>query len=129
MEIAKSRHIITSEILQYYLLDFSPLFDSGFFVKPHKNVLVNELENMMPEREMIFSKFSDKNILFTVDFMFIIRRRLPLQSDESFNNLFHSVLRIKKSICKFHQFHIVYDCYVLAVVVIWSNLSISMGLN
>ena len=125
MEIAKSRHIITSEILQYYLLDFSPLFDSGFFVKPHKNVLVNELENMTPEREMIFSKFSDKNIVFTV----FILRRLPLQSDESFNNLFHSVLEIKKSICKFHQFHIVYDCYVLAVVVIWSNLSISMGLN
>ena len=43
MDIAKSRHISTQEILQHDLLNYSPLFDGEFPAKPQKSVLVNEL--------------------------------------------------------------------------------------
>ena len=74
MDIANSRHITTSEIFQYDLLDSSPLFDGDFLVKLPKKLLVNELESMIPENEMIFSKTSVGNTVLFVYFMSIIRR-------------------------------------------------------
>lgn len=90
----------------------SPLFHDGFPVKLENNVLVKELESMMPETDMIFNKIPGGNKLLTVDFMSIIRQ-LPLRSDNSFNDVFDSALGIIKSICEFHQLHVVYDSYVL----------------
>ena len=90
----------------------SPLFHDDFPVKLENNVLVKELESMMPENDMIFNKILGGNKLLTVDFMSIIRQ-LPLRSDNSFNDTFDSALGIIKSICEFHQLHVVYYSYVL----------------
>ena len=94
------------------MLNSSPLFDGDFPVKLENNVLVKELESMMPEIEIIFHKISDGDKVLIVDFMSIIRQLL-LQSDNSFNDFFDSALGIIKSICEFHQLHVVYDSYVL----------------
>ena len=94
------------------MLNSSPLFDGDFPVKLENNVLVKELESMMPEIEIIFHKISDGDKVLIVDFMSIIRQLL-LQSGNSFNDFFDSALGIIKSICEFHQLHVVYDSYVM----------------
>ena len=94
------------------MLNSSPSFDGDFPVKLENNVLVKELESMMPEIEIIFHKISDGDKVLIVDFMSIIRQLL-LQSDNSFNDFFDSALGIIKSICEFLQLHVVYDSYVL----------------
>ena len=61
---------------------------------------------MIPESEIIFSRISDKNAVLIVGLMAIIRQ-LPVYSDKSVNDLFHSALGIMRPISKFHQLLVV----------------------
>ena len=72
MDIAKSRHIPTSEILEYDLLGASPLFEGDFPKKPAKHELVLELERRAPTSGT-FIKDSSENTILLADFMSILR--------------------------------------------------------
>ena len=55
IDIAKSRNISTAEILEFDLLQSSPLFDGDFPPKPSKSALVTELESEKSSNEMQFN--------------------------------------------------------------------------
>lgn len=59
MDVAKSADITTSRIFSFYLPNVSRLFDCDFLIKHQKNVFVNNLESMITESEIIFSKIYD----------------------------------------------------------------------
>ena len=110
MDIAKSRHIPTSEILEYDLLGASPLFEGDFPKKLAKHELVLELERRAPTSGT-FIKDSSENTILLADFMSILRR-IPTHSIQVFRDLFTSAWLSIKSVCRFDQLHIVFDSYL-----------------
>ena len=110
MDIAKSRHIPISEILEYDLLGASPLFEGDFPKKPAKHKLVLELECRAPTSGT-FIKDSSENTILLADFASILWR-IPTHSIHVFRDLFTSAWLSITSVCRFDQLHIVFDSYL-----------------
>ena len=110
-DIARSRKIPISDILEYDLWEHSPLFDGEFLTKPKKYVLVSELIQMLQKDATFFDKNSALSTVLIIDFMSLIRR-ISFAAFDTFTDLFDSVWKSMISTCHFQQMHVVYNSYL-----------------
>ena len=114
IDIAKSRGIIMSEILQYDLLTNNSLFEGQSPSKPDKHKIVTKLENIL-EIKNNFENLDDTNNVLVVDFMSLLRR-LPMKDFQNFQELSTTFLvagwNYIEGVCKFNEVHIVFDSYI-----------------
>ena len=73
-EIARSRGIPITEILEHDLLSKSSLFENQFTAKPDKHILIKELEKAIVPSDYYFSKSSNLPTNPVIDFMSVARR-------------------------------------------------------
>ena len=86
IDIARSRGIHTSEVLEYDLICKSYLFVNDYTSKPDKYVLVKKLEEKLVTEEVVIPA-EDNNVLI-VDFMSLICR-IPVGTLTTFLDLFN----------------------------------------
>ena len=112
-DIARSRNIPISDILEYDLMECSYLFEGDYPTKTEtdKYVLVSELIQNIENNDMVFNKDSELSTALVIDFMSMIRRK-SLASFDKINDLFDSVWKSVISTCTFQQLQVVYDSYV-----------------
>ena len=107
VDIAKSRFISLSEILQFDLVP-SALFEGDFTAKPEKQLLITELEKHLLSTEYNFAKTSESKTSLVIDFMPLMRR-ITLTNLQTFKESFEVMWKSILSICEFNQLNIIYD--------------------
>ena len=110
-DIARSRNIPISDILEYDLMECSYLFEGDYPTKTDKYVLVSELIQNIENNDMVFNKDSELSTALVIDFKSMIQCK-SLASFDKINDLFDSVWKIVISTCTFQQLQVVYDSYV-----------------
>ena len=111
VDIARSRLIPMSELLEYDLTVQNPLFDGEFTAKPDKHLLVTALEKHLANSTYDFEKNSQNETSLVVDFMSLIRK-MQLSKMRVFSDAFEAAWKSIVNICSFTQLDIVYDSYI-----------------
>ena len=108
-DIARSRGIHMSEVLEYDLISKSYLFDNDYTSKPDKYALVEKLEEKIVTEKVVIPA-GDNNALI-VDFMSLMRR-IPVSTLTSFLDLFNAAWKHMCNVCNFNRIDIIYDSYI-----------------
>ena len=104
VDIAKSRFISLSEILQFDLVP-SALFEGDFTAKPEKQLLITELEKHLLSTEYNFAKTSESKTSLVIDFMSLMRR-IRLTNSQTYKESFEVMWKSILSVCEFNQLNI-----------------------
>ena len=110
IDIARSRGITMSEILQYNLLTNNSLFEEQVPSKPDKHKIVTKLENILQIKND-FESLDDTNNVLVVDVMSLLRHLL-MKNFQDFQELLGAGWNYVNSVCKFNELHIVFDSYI-----------------
>ena len=110
IDIARSRGITMSEILQFDLLTNNSLFEGQPPSKPDKHKIVTKLENILQIKND-FENLDDTNNVLVVDFMSLLRRLL-MKNFQDFQELLGAGWNYIKGVSKFNELHVVFDSYI-----------------
>ena len=117
-DIARVREYDIQELLTYYLIDTSYLFDAeGLMVKPNKSDLCSELEKMLEPTDYVQpSAWTPANTTAIVDVMAHLRR-MRLANLNTFGDLCSHFLRYVHSLShNANRIDFVFDTYIDASV-------------
>ena len=111
VDIARSRLITMTELLDFDLTAQNPLFDGDFTTKPAKHLLIAELEKNLVGVSYVFENDGIAETGLVIDFMSLIRK-MNISKMHIFKNAFEAAWKSIKNVCSFSQLDVIYDSYI-----------------